>query len=94
MKNIQEINANLQSKLPTLKNGNIDTRSRWVKMTIELLEKGTVRTIVSSGSSWSHSSLHDESITITNFLNNNNIAFEKGNDAPKGGKLGNFIKLK
>lgn len=94
MKITTENNKTFANPLPTLKSGEIKTSQRWVNMTIELLETGKCRPVISSGRSWKYSTLHDESLSITRWLESNNIAHEIGNDAPKGGRTGAFIKLK
>jgi len=88
-----EMNKQFSNPLPTLKNGEIRTARRWVSMIQDLFTNGICRPIISQGSSWKHSSLCDETFHITMWLDANSISYTQGNDAPKGGKTGNFIKL-
>ena len=52
-----------------------------------------LRPIFTQGSSWKHSSLIDKEFELTNVLNQLGIEFTKGNDAPRGGKTGAFVKI-
>ena len=52
-----------------------------------------LRPIYSQGSSWKCSSLIDIHIKVESVLKSLNINFETGNDSPRGGKTGYFIKI-
>jgi len=52
-----------------------------------------LRPVFSQGSTWKHSSLVDKSYELETILRKLNIEFSKGNDAPKGGKTGYFVKI-
>lgn len=52
-----------------------------------------IRPIWSTGGSWKYSSLHDYTIEYTNLLDHLGISYERGNDAPRGGKTGAFIQI-
>ena len=52
-----------------------------------------LRPIFTQGSSWKHSSLVDKEFELTNILNQLGIEFIKGNDAPRCGKTGAFVKI-
>jgi len=88
-----EMNKQFANPLPTLKSGEIKTSLRWVSMVQDLFTNGICRPIISQGSSWKHSSLYNETFSITTWLDSNGISYTQGNDAPKGGKTGNFIKV-
>ena len=61
---------------------------------ITTLETNQVlRPIFTQGSSWKYSSLVDKEFELTNVLNQLGIEFTKGNDAPRGGKTGAFVKI-
>ena len=62
----------------------------WVK---ELKSNDVLRPVFSQGSSWKHSSLIDKTIELTNVLRKLGVEFVTGNDAPKGGKTGCFVKI-
>ena len=51
------------------------------------------RPVYSQGSSWKHSSLFDRRAEFTKILDLLSIEYESGNDAPRGGKTGAFIKI-
>ena len=51
------------------------------------------RPVYSQGSSWKNSSLFDRRVEFTTVLKAIGIEFEQGNDAPRGGKTGAFIKI-
>ena len=60
----------------------------------ELIEgRKEFRPVYSQGSSWKHSSLFDRRVEFTTILKAMEIEFVSGNDAPKGGKTGAFIKI-
>ena len=60
----------------------------------ELIEgRKEFRPVYSQGSSWKHSSLFDRRVEFTTILKAMGIEFVSGNDAPKGGKTGAFIKI-
>lgn len=52
-----------------------------------------LRPIFTQGTSWKHSSLVDKEFELTNVLNQLGIEFTKGNDAPRSGKTGAFVKI-
>lgn len=51
------------------------------------------RPVFTQGSSWKHSSLIDKTSEFESVLRLLKIEFTKGNDAPRGGKTGAFIKI-
>lgn len=53
-----------------------------------------VRPVYSSGGSWKHSKLNDHMNAVIANLEINNVTYEKGNDAPRGGKTGAYIIVK
>lgn len=55
--------------------------------------KKDFRPVYSQGSSWKHSSLFDRRIEFSTLLNMMKIEFTTGNDAPRGGQTGAFIKI-
>jgi hypothetical protein len=57
--------------------------------------KGTksFRPVYTQGRSWKHSSLIDKRFEFQNILNQLGIEYIEGNDAPRGGKTGAFIKI-
>ena len=58
------------------------------------IRKGHVlRPVFSQGRSWKHSSLIDKSDELELILTKLKISFTSGNDAPRGGKTGYFIKI-
>ena len=60
----------------------------------ELIEgEREFRPVYSQGSSWKYSSLFDRTVEFTNILKAMGIEFVSGNDAPKGGRTGAFIKI-
>ena len=52
-----------------------------------------LRPVFTKGSTWKHSSLIDKTIELTTVLRKLNIDFSTGNDAPRGGKTGMFVKI-
>lgn len=62
----------------------------WVS---NLKSNEVLRPVFSQGSSWKHSSLVDKSIELTTILRKLNIEFTIGNDSPRGGKTGYFVKI-
>lgn len=52
-----------------------------------------LRPVYSQGSSWKYSSLIDISNSVELALKSLDIEFETGNDSPRGGKTGYFIKI-
>lgn len=62
----------------------------WVN---DLKSNDTLRPVFSQGSSWNSSSLVDKTIELTTVLRKLGIEFSTGNDAPKGGKTGYFVKI-
>ena len=62
----------------------------WVN---DLSTNNILRPIFSQGSTWKHSSLTDKSIELTSVLRKLKISFTTGNDAPRGGKTGYFVKI-
>lgn len=52
-----------------------------------------LRPVFSQGSTWKHSSLVDKTTELITVLEKLGIDFELGNDAPKGGKTGAFVKI-
>ena len=51
------------------------------------------RPVYSQGSSWKYSSLFDRRDEFTKILKAIGVEFISGNDAPKGGKTGAYIKI-
>ncbi len=62
----------------------------WVS---NLKSNDTLRPVFSQGSSWKHSSLVDKTIELTTVLRKLGIEFTTGNDAPKVGKTGYYVKI-
>lgn len=52
------------------------------------------RPVFSQGKTWKFSSLTDKTKELTDLLDKLGVAYEIGNDAPKGGKTGVFVKIK
>jgi hypothetical protein len=52
-----------------------------------------LRPVFSQGSSWKHSSLVDKSQELIAVLTILKLKFETGNDAPRGGQTGYFVKI-
>jgi hypothetical protein len=50
-------------------------------------------TCYSQGKSWKHSSLVDKTKEFTNVLDKMGIEYIVGNDAPRGGRTGEFVKI-
>ena len=63
----------------------------WINSLIE--GRKEFRPVYSQGSSWKHSSLFDRRAEFTKILDLLSIEYESGNDAPRGGKTGAFIKI-
>ncbi len=64
---------------------------RWIS---EMLNGETFfRPVYSQGSTWNGSCLFDRQDDFTNVLNMLRISYETGNDAPRGGKTGAFVKI-
>jgi hypothetical protein len=63
----------------------------WLK---SLKTNEVLRPVYSQGSSWKHSVLIDKSKELTDLLTVLGVEFETGNDAPRGGKTGYFVKIK
>lgn len=62
--------------------------------TLLALKTGQViRPVYAQGSTWKHSSLTDITLGLTAALNKLGVDFEQGNDAPRGGKTGAFVKI-
>ena len=58
------------------------------------LKTGSVlRPVYSQGSSWRHSTLVDKSTELESTLRLLKIEFVRGNDSPRGGKTGYFVKI-
>lgn len=58
------------------------------------LQTGSVlRPVYSQGSSWKHSTLVDKSTELESILGLLKIEFSTGNDSPRGGKTGYFVKI-
>ena len=55
--------------------------------------KKILRPVYSTGSSWKYSTLHDKREEVARTLRTMGIEYESGNDAPRGGKTGAFIKI-
>lgn len=85
-------NSNLKFPLPTLKNGEIKTFIRWVSLTLKLMNDKKVYSVIPHGSG-NYRGIYDETFSICNWLQKNDIRFNKGNDAPRGGKVGTFIEV-
>jgi hypothetical protein len=62
----------------------------WV---LNMKHNDVLRPVYSQGSSWKHSSLVDKNTELTTLLSTLGIKFETGNDAPKGGKTGAYVKI-
>ena len=52
-----------------------------------------IRPVFSQGRTWKHSSLVDKSRELISALNLLKLKFEIGNDAPRGGQTGYFVKI-
>jgi hypothetical protein len=52
-----------------------------------------IRPVFSQGRTWKHSSLVDKSRELISVLNLLKLKFETGNDSPRGGKTGYFVKI-
>jgi hypothetical protein len=52
-----------------------------------------LRPVFSQGHTWKHSSLVDKSIELISVLTLLKLKFEIGNDAPRGGQTGYFVKI-
>ena len=52
-----------------------------------------LRPVFTQGSTWKHSSLIDKTNELTKVLRLLSIDFIIGNDAPRGGKTGAFVKI-
>jgi hypothetical protein len=52
-----------------------------------------LRPIFSQGRTWKHSSLVNKSIELISVLNLLKLKFETGNDAPRCGQTGYFVKI-
>lgn len=52
-----------------------------------------LRPVFTQGSTWKHSSLVDKTNELTKVLRLLSIEFITGNDAPRGGKTGVFVKI-
>lgn len=52
-----------------------------------------LRPVFTQGSTWKHSSLVDKSFELESALRKLSINFTVGNDAPRGGKTGYFVKI-
>ena len=63
----------------------------WINEVIE--GKKEFRPVYSSGATWRFSALHDKSITFSIILGYMGIEYIKGNDAPRGGRTGLFIRI-
>jgi hypothetical protein len=58
------------------------------------LKTGVVlRPVYSQGSSWKQSTLVDKSTELESVLRLLKIEFSTGNDSPRGGKTGYFVKI-
>ena len=62
----------------------------WVKC---MRNKEVFRPVYSMGSTWKHSSLFDKTKELTNVLDLLGIEYIKGNDAPRSGRTGAFVKV-
>ncbi|MFH2029672.1 MAG: hypothetical protein ABIJ40_03480 [Bacteroidota bacterium] len=51
------------------------------------------RPVYSQGKSWKYSSLFDRRIEFSNILKLMGIEYVSGNDAPKGGRTGAYIRI-
>jgi len=51
------------------------------------------RTVYSQGTSWKYSSLVDKTQEFRNILDKMGIEYIVGNDAPRGGRTGEFVKI-
>ena len=59
----------------------------------DLKSNDILRPVFTTGITWNYSTLHDKSKELITILKLLNIDFTIGNDAPKGGKTGYFIKI-
>lgn len=62
----------------------------WV---LSLKTNEVLRPVFSQGSSWKHSSLVDKTQELTSVLRKLGVEYTTGNDAPRGGKTGAFVKI-
>lgn len=62
----------------------------WVS---NLASNEVLRPVFSQGSTWKHSSLVDKSYELESALRKLGVEFTAGNDAPRGGKTGYFVKI-
>lgn len=61
---------------------------------IELINGRIIfRPVYSQGSSWKYSTLRDRRAEFTKVLISLGLEYESGNDAPRGGKTGAFVKI-
>lgn len=63
------------------------------KWLIHLKSNDELRPVYTQGQSWKHSSLVDKEIELKRALRLLSIDFQSGNDAPRGGKTGVFVKI-
>lgn len=70
------------------------SKNSLVYKTLVALETGElVRPVYSQGSTWKHSSLVDFTVGLRAALDLMGVEYEVGNDAPKGGKTGAYVKV-
>jgi len=63
---------------------------KWV---LNLKTGDVLRPVFSTGSTWRHSALTDKSFELESLLKSLGIDFESGNDAPRGGKTGYYVRI-
>jgi len=63
---------------------------RWIE---NLYTGDVIRPVFTQGSSWKHSSLVDKSKELEIVLMKLKIGFVAGNDSPRGGRTGYFVKI-
>jgi hypothetical protein len=85
----------LTSKIEKLTTAKKLTKNSIVYGWLQALVQGetTFRPVYTQGSSWKYSSLVDKTNELTSALSLLGVEFEQGNDAPRGGKTGAFIKI-
>lgn len=72
---------------------NLSKNSLVYKWVLDLNTNDVLRPVFSQGNSWKHSLLIDKTLELVAVLRNLKIDFEIGNDAPRNGKAGFFVKI-
>jgi hypothetical protein len=72
---------------------NLPSNSIVGKMILDLKTGEVLRPVYTQGSSWKNSILVNKTLELESTLKLLKIEFSTGNDAPRGGKTGYFVKI-